>query len=299
MLLEKRSKVVAIARSFGASPIAPPAVKRRLGIEELLRWSYRNELPKEAAPRRDVLPPGIVLGWIRMGKFLENLAVIDHAVLNRYGLLPDEAALSGPHPDAVRVGECVKELDEFELGLPEGWDPFGDLGDMDGMREGAVAEVLERLVARGDDGKGRIKTPPSILIRKYAILGGCPVWAAEIPEVKFISSHGMPKRFVKKLIVDEETGASYEIEVDGLSKKSRRPLANAYRKRYLDPSPVDAGVARGEYEIWRSALDVMAKMLDGALESFEIVRCVRSRRPWEEPERRPEVLYDLTYSKLR
>jgi hypothetical protein len=111
-MLEKRAKVIWLAKAWGGERIAPPALRRPIGIEELLRWAYLEELPKEGAERSSQLPQGYVPGWMKVGKFLENMASVDNAVVNRYGLLPDAAAMCGPHPDAVIVAEAVMALDD-------------------------------------------------------------------------------------------------------------------------------------------------------------------------------------------
>jgi hypothetical protein len=54
------------------------------------------------------------------------LAAIDFPV-NRFGVVADESAIRPPHPNAMRVADAVQSLDEFELCLPDGWDPFSDL----------------------------------------------------------------------------------------------------------------------------------------------------------------------------
>ncbi|VFU07919.1 hypothetical protein [Methylocella tundrae] len=269
--------------------------KKRVEVEALLRWAYRDELPKEQAPGGAIVP-GFRAGWGGVSKFGDYLTVIDEAGLNRWGVVPIAGAESEPHPDALAIAAAVAALDGLELGLPEDWSPFSDLGDMGVLGEAAVAATVDRLTVRDADGARRLRTPPSRLIFKFAIMGGCPVWKADKPEVRIVSAHGKPKWFVRKMITTSVSDTPYEVEADGYSQTAKRPVAGAYQKRYLDPCPVDAGVARGEYEIWRFAMDVLTDDLRGMLSEHEVLASPRAIRPWEQDERLPRVLPDLTWS---
>ncbi len=206
--------------------------------------------------------------------------------MNRFGVVADEFANRAPHSGAVLVAEAVISLDELELALPDDWDPFSDLRAscandvVDDLLNKAVIDTLDILCAI-DSNTRRLKTPPSRLLQKHAILGGCPVWEADVPEVKFVcGATGQPKWFVKKIVMNEADGSYFEVETDGMSAKSKRPLTNAYRKRYFDPGMVEVGTDRGEFEIWRACLHILVDELDCKLESRAPIRSSRPLRPF-------------------
>src|SRR5688500_9952509 len=106
--------------------IKPPVLKKRMTIEALLRWAYRDELPKAQAPGGSLRPAGFGGAWGGIERYGELLTVIDHGLENRYGLVPDLSATTEPHPDAIRIGDAVQALDAFPLNLPDGWNPLTD-----------------------------------------------------------------------------------------------------------------------------------------------------------------------------
>ncbi len=290
-MLERRAKVIGLARRFGAAAVPPPAVKKRIGIEALLRWAYLEELPKAQPPERKG-PAGYSAA---AGFVVTASSSLEQSWVNRYGVVSDLLAQSEPHPDAVLVFEAVAALDQLEFVLPDGWDPFGDLGEMGGHKASAIAAVVDRLCVRDADGNPRLRNPVSELVFRCAVL--CvPDCVADEPEVKFVcGGNGRPKWFVRRRVVVD--GVTVEIEVDGMSATNKRPVYGAYRKTYLDPDPLEAGIARGEYEIWRAAVDILADELAGKLDSLEVERCELPDRPWEDDihnRRRGIVLRDLS-----
>lgn len=254
--------------------------KKRVEIEALLRWAYRDELPKSQTPGRWTAPARG--GWDAMAKFGDYLTMIDETALNRWGVVPTGDASGEPHPDALRVAGAVSALDALEVALPACWNPFADLGDFGALGEAAADEALRRLTEVAADGTRRLRSAPSLLVLRQAVLGGCPEWAAEKPQARPLRGpEGRPLWFVRRLITSAASDVPFEVELDGFDARARRPLPDAYQKIILDPSPVDAGASRGEYEIWRFALDVLVEELSGALEDHEPTPSTRARRPWE------------------
>jgi hypothetical protein len=297
-MFEKRQKLIALARAYDRRVEAKPVgAKKPIGIEELLRWAYREELPKEQ-DCGGVGALGFGHAWGSLTEYGELLTVVDDpGSCNRWGVVPDRGARVEPHPDARMVAEAVLDLDQLELSLPEEWEPLGDLGDLGVLGWACVARALDRLTVIGADGARALRTTPRRLVFKHAILGGCPVWEADVPEVKLVcGANGRPKYFVRN-VISMADGIPLEIEADGWSKKARRPVCGAYTKPYLEPDPTDAAVARGEYEIWRAALDILAEDLAGRLEAFDVMPSASPSRPWEvqiEPVCESRILPDLT-----
>jgi hypothetical protein len=297
-MLERRERVIGLARTWGGpGPAVRPARpgRKKIGIEALLRWAYREELPRaSAAPL--VMGIGLPAASYGLVGIAEYLTPIDAGMgVNPFGVvaMPSER---GPHQDAVTIAEAVAMLDGLDLELPEGWDPFEDMGEMGGHRSAAVADVLARLTVVDREGKTRLRSSPGRLVVKHAILGGAPDWIGGVPEVKVVRGEkGQPRWFVRRRIT-LLGGESYEVEADGFSSSARRPVAGAYQKTYLEPDPVPVGVERGEHEIWHAALDIMCDMLRIELEEWEVEPCARSARPWSDDAgsaREGRVLPDL------
>lgn len=251
--------------------------RKRIGIEALLRWAYRDELPKAGASRRGgPLPLG--RGWDGVRHYGELLAEIDGDE-NVWGLAPDLTAMAEPHPDAVRVGEAVEALDGLAPDLPEDWHPLGDIVTAENAElvRDAVRRARAAVLVEGEGGP-RLRTSARFLVVRHACAGSTPDWACGSPSVVVESANGKPRWFRRITLVGAD-GAEYVQEVDGYNRSRQRPHPGAYRKSYLDPDPVGAAVARADWEIWRSALDLLAEALDG-LEAHEVVPAIRPVRPW-------------------
>jgi hypothetical protein len=281
-MLERRERVIGLARSWGGAGAAVRAAapeRRSIGIEALLRWAYREELPRaSAAPAR--MGIGLPEASYGLVGIAEYLTPIDAGMgVNGFGVvaLPSERE---PHPDAVRVATAVAALDELDLELPEGWDPFEDMGEMGGRRVRIAGDVLDRLTIPGRDGARRLRSGPSRLVVRHAILGGAPDWVGEVPEERFVCGEKARPRWFVRQAITLPGGEVYEVEADGWSSAAKRPVAGAYRKTYLEPDPVPVGVERGEYEIWRAALDVLSGSLENQLETWQIEACTLPFRPW-------------------
>ncbi|MBB4042028.1 hypothetical protein GGR34_003713 [Microvirga flocculans] len=269
--------------------IKSPATKKKIAIEELLRWAYRDELPKERAGAGRFLPAGFGGAWGGVERYGETLAVVDDGRENRWGLAVDFTAASDPHPDAIRVGEAVKALDGFPLNLPDDWNPIADWPDLGAEGEAAVRRAVERETYIDGNGDRRFKTAISRLVMRHALMNDAPVWEGEKPEIKIVTgANGKPRWFRRVRAVadpgDPELGImpTYtEVEVDGYNAKRQRPYPDAYRKTYLDPDPAETILSRAEYEVWCDALDLLTIDLEGVLEAHEIVPSARPARPWE------------------
>lgn len=295
----RREKLIALARSWDgpAGVVERPAEKTRRGIEDLLAWAYLRELPKMQSFAGGG-PELMRSGWLRVEQWLDELSLagLDD---NRFGVVPDLAVSGLPHDDALAAHEAVCRLDDLDLGMPEDWSPLEDLSDMGGHKPGLPAMALDRLCVTQAGGERRLRSSPRRLVFRHAILGGCPDWRIDEPEVKIVSEHGRPKWFVREVMwfdgPDGPATVPHEVERDGLDRMRRIPLPGAYQKTYLDPDPLDGVVARGEYEIWRSALDMLVGDLRGTLREFEAVASDRPMRPWvEKAPPRGRVLRDLT-----
>ncbi len=268
---------------------------KRMDIEALLRWAYREELPKAAAVGSRLVV-GFKTGWGGMERFGELLAVIDEPdIRNRYGLVPDTTASSEPHPDAERVHDAVMALRRYELEVPEGWNPIEDMGDLGPEGGAAVVRGLAGMTITNDKGKQVLRRSVARIVIRQAILGGAPEWEGETPDRHVVCAHGKPRWFRREVVVaDGAFGpVQHEIEVDGYDHKRQRPYGDAYRKMVLDPDPAPVVQGRGEYELWRCALDLLVEDLAGTMVDHAVTWSARSWRPWQWPDAERAILPSL------
>ncbi|WP_454683983.1 hypothetical protein [Ancylobacter moscoviensis] len=274
-------------------------MKVNIDIEDLLVWAYRQELPKVQA--ETIAPAALRPGWSSMSNFGNLMTVVDERdVRNIYGVTPDRLAEGGPHVDALAVDAAVSDLAGLLVDVPDAWWPFADMASPDewgDLGRQVVADVLSRLCLEGDAGTLRFKTAPAWLVRKHAMMGTAPDWAAEPIEHRFVrGGNGKAKWFIKRMVAQTVNGeiiGYVEHEVDGWCGSRRRPYPGAYHKMELVPSPFYVACDRAEYEVWHAALATLAGMLGESLVAHSVVGPKRAARPWEPGGPQPRVLPTL------
>ncbi|MBP2147945.1 hypothetical protein [Xanthobacter flavus] len=290
--------------------------RKTVDIEALLRWAYRDELPKAAAEGDETFVFRLRTGWGGVEKMGELLALVQEPdMCNRFGLFPD-AMEREPHPDAVAVFDAVERLGELVYAMPEEWNPLEDLGDLGADGPAAIARGIGLLTTTkafdaagaevsahampGESGAVRkvqqMRRSPARIVIRHALLGGCPPWEAERPE-RAVVMHPMGRgpAWFRKITVTSDGAfapARYEVEVDGFDYSRRRPYADAYQKTFLDPDPVDIVVSRAEYEIWHACLASLVSDLQG-LSAHHVLPSLRAARPWEDREQGNRILPSL------
>ena len=273
--------------------------KRSLDIESALRWAFRDELPKTAERENPGEAPDFLAkpgyGWGAIESYAELLTKVD---VNRYGVVPDIGYLSDPHPDAIMIGDAVRSLALCELMIPEGWNPLGDMPGLGMVGEAAVAKVLASDAVVTEAGTTRLRTSPSALVTKYAILGryGCPEWEVDVPELKIVSANGKPKWFMQREQWSkscDKRDVSHMVEVDGYNERAKRPYPGAYRKHILSPDPFLGILGRAEYEIWHAALSTLTEDLMPKLTSVALQPFTRAVRPWMDDVLPPSLVPSL------
>ncbi len=267
-------------------------MKKQIGIEALLAWTYRDELPKAGAARA-LSGVGIKRAYRAVEAYGEYLSLIDCAGENRFGVVADLMAMAEPDIDAVRVYEAVQTLSEMEIGLEADDHLLSDMDNLGDERPGILMRALDRVTIA--DGSVRVmKGNPAWLIVKHAILGGSPIWEGMQPERGFKrAATGNGAAWFRKISVETSAGPM-EVEVDGYDAKSKRPMAGAYRKVVFEPDPTPVAESRIEYKIWHGALGILTEALTDALDGFDVVPSERAARPWEEaPVLAPRILPSL------
>lgn len=287
---------------------------KQVEISNLVRWAYRDELPK-AHPLgygRTALGIGFKTGSIwQMGKLGVK---VQETTINRFGLAPDLTSTSEPHPDAAAVWRAVQQLTDLSLTLPEDWQPLSDMPGVEEAVPEAVRAAVERLsypvdgdvavasyeragglhraiLSRPSDER-MLREPVSRLVAKYAVLGGHPDWEAEPSVRRWMTNENGTKKYFRKEIVTTESGI-ITVEVDGMDHKKRRPYPDAYLKHFWDPDPSEAVESRALYEIWHAALCFLVDELNGAMQDHIAVPPMLSARPWEGQWSAPRVLSSI------
>ncbi|MEW6256900.1 MAG: hypothetical protein AB1592_13175 [Pseudomonadota bacterium] len=273
---------------------------KRIDIEHLVRWAYRDELPKVAARPKRLGPGGMVSGAAVLAKLQElNTLVQEPDIANRYGVLPLlEDGPDEPHPDAICVAEAVEDLTGLDMEMPEGWNPLADMGDLGAEGIDAVRRGLDRLAPMAGTGKRSIRQSLSRLVIRQAVLGAAPSWEAEMPTRRMICAGGKPKWFRRVVQITQGAFGPVEqsIEIDGFNVARQRPFPGAYRKFELHPDPMMVVTERGEYELWVSALRVLTVILDGKLAAHVPLPPARPVRPWEGEGTQARILPSLSIS---
>jgi hypothetical protein len=293
--LVRRQAVINLAKGWKGALMArdKPVTKRRIGIEEALRWAYRDELPKTPRAAPSHMP--LVSQWRQVEEFFEELSLagLDE---NRFGLVADPFAQSEPHPDAIRIHEAVRRLEEFDIDMPDGW-PF--VGDGEGaLRCGAG--VRDLVFGRDRQGARRLRFSVPLLLAHHAIMGDCPDWRVEdYAEGVETWPNGRPKYYrTMRQWFDGPNGPVedvFEVVVQTGHRAGGVPVEECYTKAVLDPDPTFDLVSRAKYEVWRAALDVLAIDLEGELDTLDVEASFRAREPWVTGETRSgRILPDLS-----
>lgn len=281
--LLRRKALIALARSWrGPQPEAARPARPARAMEDLLCWAYREELPK--TPADPAGPLGFGDAYARLRRQGEEMALVIEP--NRYGVAPDLSRGAEPHPDAIVIHDAVRGLAAWTVGLPDDWSPLADMPHLGAAGAAAVARALDRLTYIDAAGERRLRASAGAaeLVFRCAVAGRAPDWRIGPTRID-VERHanGKPRWFVREqFCFDGAFGpAIEEREGEGWDHRRKQPKPEAYQKSRLSPDPVDSIVARGEYELWRAALAILADMLAGKLASAEPLAPQGPLRPWE------------------
>lgn len=265
---------------------------KRIGIEALLAWAYRQELPKAGSGtlRGHAGPGAGIGGWDMVAEYGELHALIDTS--NHWGCVPDFSTEDEPHPDAVLVGQAVARFADATFEACEGYDVLGDLRleDGSGLTDEERDDCHRRGLAIARINEARM---PATIARR-AILGTVPDWVG-YPVVRgLVTGPNGRDVWVRRVARPAADGQPDVIlELDGYDRRRQRPLPGAVRKTRLTPDPVQIVIDRVEYQAWVLALASLAAELNVTLADHVVDGADRGLWPWEGEERRqaPRVLF--------
>jgi hypothetical protein len=229
-----------------------------LDIEDVLRWTYRDELPKQRHDR-DSGPGPYVSPMFRLcahGGPIDNWS--------REPGMP--IALGEAHPDALAVAEAVKALRAEDIDISGfartyGTNPVGV--DVDVIAEAVTSSIVALVTSR-------------------ARLGARPVCSS--PETtKQTAINGRVEVFYKVKRELEINGERYAVERDepipSTKKRGGYYPTGAFSKISYDPGRVTVYTDQAAYAAWHAALTLLADRLQG-LSSVRPSRPAAPARPW-------------------
>ncbi|MEH6721306.1 MAG: hypothetical protein V7704_20705 [Aurantimonas endophytica] len=272
---------------------------KRIGIEALLAWAYRQELPKagSGAVRGHAGPGAGIGGWDMVADYGELLALIDTS--NAWGCVPDFGIEDTPHEDAVMVGEAVAALRDASFEPAPDYDVLADLVLDDGslLTDEERADCHARGLAIARINEGRM---PATLVR-MAMLGTSPAWANWPVARKPVRNAQGGAAWFRKATRPNSDGGETVVELDGYDRQRQRPHPGAYKKTRLTPDPVQLVIERVEYQAWVLALASLVADLDGKLTAHVLDGVDRALWPWEGQASRtaPRVLFAGKVSEAR
>lgn len=247
---------------------------RTMTIEQLLVWTYGDELPKADAGMSG--PSAAPSSWNAVGEMITLGTMVDRQP-NRYGVVSSFLSEGDPHRDALTAYQFVNQLqgdDGFEIG--EGWRPFPEWDDEHGLIVAEVSRIVAEEIGRGGRLNGRHVVN---LVRNAAIMGRGPDWRAKPPRIVPLMDYGKPRWFVDRTAKDR-TGKSYTYRDNGFDEKKQRPRKGAYQEfRLADPIRA-AVVSRMEWQLWQSALETLHSRLSGRLTDIDLLPFRPDRFPW-------------------
>lgn len=248
---------------------------KNISVEALLTWAFTQELGKVGAAA-DV-GTGFSLAWSGMAEVAALGTIVDRSP-NVYGAIPSFVYEGEPHPDAIVVGQAVRDLDKHGFDIATGWNPVRGWSDEQGLIAAEVERIADEQRRRTDRLSGRHIVS---LVVSSAVLKRGPCWQAEAPEAAMLTNNGKPAWFVKRKAKDS-LGRSYEFEDNGFDQRRQRPVNGAYRKWRLNRSIRGDVLSRLDWQLWQSALGVLHASLSVPcrLSAHELLPFRPVRQPW-------------------
>jgi hypothetical protein len=276
--------------------------KRFLDIEQVLRWAYRDELPKD---RRTVVIPGAQRQGV-WSPYLYPAGYGEASPMFRDGGSGGPSGgyadgwdrdpghpkvFGGPHPDALAVEAAVKNLDQWRGYGFVAEDPAGLTWGFFGLEAGHQAAAMEAIAAMAGT------------VACHARAGTRPKWSPGIPRPGAVNAgNGKPQVLVGELfaeVFDKRRDRMRQVRVHDLPGRRVPPGAATYVETVpapplrggvyrlgsycplaWRPDPKKLVVERAEWAAWRMGLQLLWQSLEGALELIAPLPPSAPWRPW-------------------
>lgn len=251
---------------------------KKINIEALLTWAFTQELPKIGAGMGGTAVS--FSNWNVIADIASLGTMIDRNP-NCYGAIPSYVSEGEPAADAVLVGKAVHALAEhggFEIA--EGWNPFPEWTDPQGLVRKEVEQVVSEQRARSDRLSGKHIVN---LVISAAKLGRGPVWLVDEPRTQIVrGSNGKDMWFITRT-ARNRMGERYTFEDNGYDAKCCKPKRGAYRKYRLEHTARGAIMSRLDWQLWQSALEALHESLRDRLFAHTLIDFHPDRHPWTRP----------------
>lgn len=244
-------------------------------IEQLLMWAFNEELPKIDAGIGG--PSAAPSTWNAVQEMISLGTIVDRQP-NRHGVISGFVSDGEAHPDAYIVSACVARLAETEgFNVPPAWAPFPEWSDEHGLIAAAVARIRLEEMGRAGRLNGRHVVN---LVRRCAILKSGPDWqVSDPPKIVKEGDKGKGAWFVTRTKKDR-LGNTVTYLDNGFDKRTRRPKKGAFQKFRLATSIRGAVIARMEWQLWQSALEMLHGLMKGRLSSIDLLPFRPYYQPW-------------------
>jgi hypothetical protein len=242
-------------------------VKKTIGIEKLVQWAMREELPKGQSVSAS--PWQIVTQYCALGVRVDVSGYGDGL-----GFLGGE-----PHADALIVAEAIRALDT-RARFADRVEVLPLFGDCAGIAGDAVGAIM-----------GASFDQRAIVI-SHATMGTRPAWAFELPSPsqRFYEAQnaaGAVRRYPVVLGDDADAHVVMMQKNEGRARARDGEYTYAMSPRspieWCDPAPLSIAHARAQYVAWHAALSHLATVLAAALESFAPAPLALPLMPWLSP----------------
>jgi hypothetical protein len=240
--------------------------KRELDIETLLKWTYRDELPKDARRELTIERSSRVLGLPSMSPMF-RLADLG-TTIDDWSREPGFPEILGPpHPDALLVRRAVERLDDEESASNT---RQGYRIDWRSARKYLMGP-LTPLVSRDDPSLSNARIGRAGLVTTHATMGTRPDWGRITPlPNRVLNANGSP---LVEILLDR----------GGWVPRNRKAHQRGSRLRcrlFWEPDPRTIAFKRIEYAVWIRALVDLVLELHGRLEDHVVLMPRAPVEPW-------------------
>lgn len=239
---------------------------QNITIEKLLTWAFVDELPKGGGAEGIYSPKS---AWSLMD-YIASFGVRVDIDRGRQDL-PGRFEQGEPHPDAILVGEAVRELANHNFDMADLSFEKLPLYDWTDEAKALAKPIFENVLIKFQNRPIATRQQSLIaLVVSCAVLEKKPSRKLPVPNVSVVSNGNTPLWFIKRKRVNS-FGHEIEVEIDGYNYRSHRPYKGAYKKQFLTPSPENSFLGWFDFWLWKKALTFLKKNLSGKLSDYRVI----------------------------